>query len=226
MKINYFGHAAVGIETRSGVKVLLDPYKPGAFNGMIGYSEIPGRWDIVAISHEHLDHNHVSESFGNPVVMRSPGSALGVDVRMYHAKHGDNLGTVDAETRVLSLILDDVRIVHPGDLGEDPPMELCANLSGADVLFVPVGGRFTMGPKGAVQFISAVKPRLAIPIHYKTESCGLPLEPVDSFLAECPFPVRRLTTGSIELSSGALPARTEVWVLRPLCSAVRRSVGE
>jgi len=219
MKLTYFGHAAVGMETDGGVRVLIDPYLPGAFGNKLRYSDIPGKWDIVVITHEHLDHNHVAPGFGKPVVLRAPGSVSGIDVRMYRARHGDNLGTMEALTNVAALLLDDLRVVHPGDLGENVPAELIANLTGADLMFVPVGGRFTLGPKGAADFISAVRPRLVIPVHYKTAACDLPIEPVDAFLRVCPFPVKRLNDSTAIIDSGTLPARTDVWVLHPLCLA-------
>ena len=38
-----------------------------------------------------------------------------------------------------------------------------------DVLMIPVGGHYTVGPGEADQVIEAISPRLVIPIHYKTE---------------------------------------------------------
>jgi len=216
MKIRYFGHAAVGLVSRGGTRVLLDPYLPGAFEGGIGYGPIPGEYDLVIVSHEHLDHNHVAPSFGRPAVVKAPGIFEGMDIRMFAATHGDNCGTMDFETRVSMFVLDDMRIVHPGDIGGPVPDELVANLSGTDILFVPVGGRFTHSPEEAALFVKQVRPRVAIPIHYKTSKVGLPLLPVDDFLNLMPL-VKRFPSGEVDLNSGTLPVRTEVWALNPTC---------
>ena len=217
MRIRFFGHAAVGLVGRGGLGVLLDPYEPGAFGGKIGYGPIPGAWDLVIVSHEHLDHNHVAASFGNPCVIKGPASHMGVDVRTYVVKHGDAGGTVDFESRISSFVLDDLRVVHPGDMGRGPSPELAANLSGTDLAFVPVGGHFTMGPEEAMEFVTRVNPKVVVPVHYKTPQVDLPIRPVDDFLAEVgSLPVRKFSCGEVELTAGGLPARTEIWVLPAL----------
>jgi len=214
--ISYFGHAAAAIESRGGMRILFDPYQPGAFDNRLRYEPIPGEYDVVVISHEHLDHNHVAPGFGRPAVVRRPTSVRGIDIRMFPARHGDNQGTMETTTRVTLMLVDDLRIVHCGDLGPPVGEDLVANLRNPDLLFVPVGGRFTLDPEEAADFVRRVAPRAAIPIHYRTRHMDLPLRPVDDFLTLVPS-VRRFSSGPLEVLSGMLPIRTEVWVLPPQC---------
>lgn len=218
MKVSFFGHAAVGLRA-GGIGVLLDPYEPQAFGGRIKYSAIPGRFDVVVISHEHLDHNHVAPSFGNPHVVRGPCTFAGLDFRCLVGAHGDAAGTVDFETRITRFVLDDVAVVHPGDLGAPLSAESCAVLGDVDLLFVPVGGHFTMGPEGAREMIAALRPKVAIPIHYKTPFADLAIGPLQDFLDLAgSIPVRRFASGEIDISADSLPVRTEIWVLPPVCT--------
>lgn len=217
MKIQYFGHAAVGLTSRAGVGVLLDPYEPGAFGGKIGYGPIPGIWDMVIVSHEHLDHNHVAPSHGDPIVIKGPASHMGVEVKSFTVKHGDAGGTVNFESRISSFVLDDIRVVHPGDMGKAPSPELAANLAGSELAFLPVGGHFTMGPGEAMEFVARVNPKVVVPVHYKTPQVNLPIRPLEDFLgAAGSLPVRKFSSGEVELTAGELPSRTEIWVLPAL----------
>ncbi len=67
-------------------------------------------------------------------------------------------------------------MVHCGDLGERPNGELLAWLKAApiDVLCVPVGGYYTLGPDGAAELVAALSPRYAIPFHSKNDGLNDP----------------------------------------------------
>jgi L-ascorbate metabolism protein UlaG (beta-lactamase superfamily) len=39
---------------------------------------------------------------------------------------------------------------------------------GLDVAFLPIGDNFTMGPEDSLQAIRLLRPRLVVPMHYKT----------------------------------------------------------
>jgi L-ascorbate metabolism protein UlaG (beta-lactamase superfamily) len=214
MKITYFAHACFGLEGE-GLRVLLDPYEPMGFGGRMRYTPIPGTWDVVVISHDHADHAHLVPSFGTPQVLRGPGTALGLELRTRTAPHGDAAGTMEATTRVGRLVLDDLAMVHPGDLAGPLDDDAAAALGPVDVLFVPVGGHFTAGPAEALALIRQLTPRVAIPMHYKTPHADLPIGSLDDFLGEVSVPIRRVDSGTLELTPAALPDRTEVWTLLP-----------
>jgi L-ascorbate metabolism protein UlaG (beta-lactamase superfamily) len=216
VKVNYYGHAAIGLEAVGGLRVLLDPYMPGAFDGRMGYGPIPGQWDIAIISHDHLDHNYIAPEFGKPAIVKGPCTVAGLEISTFVGCHGTNEGTMEATTQVSRFTLDDLTFVHPGDLADPVDLSLIANLKSPDVLFVPVGGRFTFDGESAARFVNAVGPRVAIPIHFKTSSVDLPIEAPDDFLDRFPT-YRRFGSGTIELHTGNLPTRTQVWYLPPLC---------
>lgn len=224
MKLRFFGHAAVGLNGR-GPAVLMDPYEPQAFNGRLKYSPIPDRWEVVVVSHEHLDHNYIAPSFGTPHVVRGPGTFSGLDFQALVTPHGDAGGTVDFETRMTRFVMEDMVFVHPGDVGVVPAPETCAVLRPVDLLFLPVGGHFTVGPQDARRVLNALAPRVVVPIHYKTAYADLAIGPLEDFLAVAgTVPVRRFSTGEVEISAGTLPARTEIWVLPPLCTGGKEAI--
>jgi L-ascorbate metabolism protein UlaG (beta-lactamase superfamily) len=213
VRITYFAHACFGLEG-DGLRILLDPYEPGGFGGRMRYTPIPGAWDIIVVSHEHDDHAHIAPSFGEPEVLRGTGSARGLELRTHLASHGDAGGTMDATTRVGSLVLENLVLVHPGDLAGPLDEATADDLRPVDVLFVPVGGHFTAGPSEALALIEQLAPRVAIPMHYKTPHADLAIGPLEDFLNLADLPSRRLNS-TVTLDQSTLPTSTEIWTLSP-----------
>ena len=71
------------------------------------------------------------------------------------------------------------RIWHMGDTGLFGDMKLIGETYKPDLVLIPIGGHFTMGPKeAAVAVRDMIRPRYAIPIHYGTNPMlrGTPAE--------------------------------------------------
>jgi L-ascorbate metabolism protein UlaG (beta-lactamase superfamily) len=56
-----------------------------------------------------------------------------------------------------------IRIYHAGDTDEIPEM---AKVAGVDVALLPVSGTYVMTAAEAVKACNAIRPKLAIPMHY------------------------------------------------------------
>jgi L-ascorbate metabolism protein UlaG (beta-lactamase superfamily) len=77
-----------------------------------------------------------------------------------------------------------------------------------DIVLMPIGGRFTMGPETAREVLRQLKPKIAIPMHYRDN-----LYQVEEFAEG--FQVRYMKTSTLTTSKSALPFSTEIVVLRP-----------
>ena len=56
------------------------------------------------------------------------------------------------------------------------------DLRGADLLMIPVGGFFTIGPEEAKEIIGDLQPRIAVPMHYRRGDMGYPvISPLSDF---------------------------------------------
>jgi L-ascorbate metabolism protein UlaG (beta-lactamase superfamily) len=73
---------------------------------------------------------------------------------------------------------------------------------------IPIGGTFTMPPDTAREVLAQLKPKIAIPMHYREDMSLLSM-----FLKG--FPNRRLANNTLIVSKTALPAQTEIVVLTP-----------
>ncbi len=96
-----------------------------------------------------------------------------------------------------------------GDFGQSGLREEQALAIGeVDLLFVPVGGGFTIGAEQAALVVERLAPRWVVPMHYRTPRIGF-LETAEEFLAGAPA-VQRLERSAFEtgeLPSGRRPAR-------------------
>ncbi len=179
------GHSSFKIKTKTA-SVVTDPFLPT----MLGFKFTKTEADIVAVSHQHQDHNAVSVIDGNPFVISCPGEyeVKGVSVFGYPSFHDTKLGTERGENIVYVIEADGLRICHLGDLGSSIPANILEELSEVDVLMIPVGGKVTIGPKEAVDLISQIEPGIVLPMHFKAEGINetnfKDLETVDVFLKE------------------------------------------
>ena len=64
--------------------------------------------------------------------------------------------------------MDGKTIYHTGDTGLFLDMQLIGEMDSIDVMLVNIGDNFTMGIDDAVKAVEFVKPKLVIPMHYKT----------------------------------------------------------
>ena len=189
MHLSFLGHAAFDL-TLAGVRVCLDPHKPGALGGRFQLPEIVGPFDAVVHTHGHEDHSAWTPALGTTVVLDRPQrfGALAVTTRpaFHDAAGGARMGMV----RMVSLAGEGLRVVHCGDLGDWDDDDV-RWLQGADVLLVPAGGTFTLDGAQAAQLAVAVGARLTVPMHCADPRVAVPLLPVAAFLAAWPGPVVR-----------------------------------
>lgn len=216
MKVKWLGHAAFLFTTDEGLKILTDPYVPGAYDGAVGYGKIQEVADIVTVSHEHADHNGARDLPGRPQVLKGEGewTIKGVKIKGVATFHDPVKGKERGTNTVFIYDVDNLRLVHLGDLGHIPDKAVLSALGRVDVILVPVGGVFTIDAHQATELVRLVKPRLVIPMHYKTPKLGFSIAGVDEFLKLAPG-VKQTGKSEVEVKSEMLPAETETWVLLP-----------
>jgi L-ascorbate metabolism protein UlaG (beta-lactamase superfamily) len=213
MKIKWNGHSCFTITASDGTAIVTDPYEPGAYDGAVAYGPVDDRADVVLVSHDHPDHNHTASLAGTPQVLTGSGSAQGIEFAAVQAAHDEKGGEERGANQLFAFAIDGVRVGFMGDLGHLLSKEQVAALGPIDVLLIPTGGVFTVGPEEAKQVVEQVGPKLVIPMHFKTPKCGFPLAEVDEFAKQLPH-VRNVGDSEVELGAADLPsAGREVWVL-------------
>lgn len=214
MKIKWFGHSSFLITADSGTRIITDPYESGAFEGALAYGPIDESADVVTISHDHGDHGYTQAVIGTPILIRGAGEfvASGIEFRGTETFHDPEAGTKRGKNVVYSFVVDDVKVCHCGDLGHVLTDDQAAEIGAVDVLLVPVGSYFTIGPEDAWKVSELLSAKIVIPMHFKTSKCNFPIAPVDDFLKYAPI-AKKAGTSEIEISKDKLPQEREVIVL-------------
>lgn len=171
MLISYHGHSEFLVELADGRRVLFDPFPP-----QVGFPFRRVRAEVVCVSHHHFDHDHVDKVEGKPIVIDTAGSHAplpGIRVNTVTAFHDEEQGKKRGEVLCAVLSAEGLKITHLGDLGVVPDKTLREKLFMPDILFVPVGGVYTLNAQTAKAAAEALQPRIIIPMHYRSEQGGL-----------------------------------------------------
>ena len=170
MLIEYIGHSCFKItDEKTGYAIVFDPYKPGS---VPGYSEICEKADLVLCSHKHDDH------YGKRSVELKPMTKCPFSIEKIHCYHDPEKGSLRGENSIHIVTLERTgeTVIHYGDLGEDLDEFLDfkteRRLSGADLALIPVGGYYTIDKDQAVDLIKRTAPKMAIPMHFRSEKYG------------------------------------------------------
>jgi len=217
MKVKWLGHAAFLITSDEGTKIVTDPYQSGQFG--LDYGKIEDAADIVVVSHDHADHNYVKGVPGSPQVVKGTGrqQAKGIEFKGIASYHDDSGGGQRGPNDIFCFTVNGVRVCHLGDLGHMLSEQQLAEIGEVDVLLTPMAGNFTIDAATASRTVERIKPRVVIPMHFKTGKCSsFPVTDVEPFLAGKKN-VKRMDTVEVEFKQGQLPEATEIVVLKHAC---------
>ncbi|MFA5644309.1 MAG: MBL fold metallo-hydrolase [Patescibacteria group bacterium] len=184
MNITWLGHSCFKIEEKingENISIVTDPF--GQETGL----KVPNvEADIVSVSHNHDDHNNINSLRGKPFVVDCAGEfdVKGVIIEGIRSYHDDKEGKDRGANIIFRFDIEGLSLAHLGDLGEVLDNKQLEKLGGVDILFVPVGGKYTLDAKKAVEVISQIEPRIVIPMHYKTKDLKIDIEGVDKFIKE------------------------------------------
>ena len=184
LKITWLGHDSFQI--KNGKTVIIDPFK---------LRSVPGKADILLISHEHFDHLSLDDikkvANENTTIITIPAakkelSSLKVK-EIKTAKPGDRMKIGDVSIEVvpaynLNKFREPGKVFHPKEDGKAGFMigmkglriyhagdtDAVPEMKGLkpDIALLPVSGTYVMTAEEAAQAAKMVEPKLAIPMHY------------------------------------------------------------
>lgn len=173
MKLIWHGHSCFELITAEG-SVVFDPYAPGSVPGL---RLPPLTADLVLCSHGHRDHGYTRG-------VRLSGKEAGFSVTKIPCFHDDREGSLRGENLIHVIESEGLRIAHLGDLGHMLSAGQLKALGRPDVLLLPVGGHYTIGPDTAAALAKTVGARITVPMHYRGVGFGYDvIGPVEDFTA-------------------------------------------
>jgi L-ascorbate metabolism protein UlaG (beta-lactamase superfamily) len=127
--------------------------------------------DIVTISHDHQDHSCLDKIAGDPLILNMPGEYEkgGIRVTGFESYHDKKRGEERGRNIIYRVEMEDLIIVHCGDLGHLLSKDLQEEIGDVNVLMIPVGGVYTIDAEEAVKIVNEMQPDIVIPMHYKQD---------------------------------------------------------
>lgn len=177
MKVKYLGHSSFLLIGE--YSVVTDPFAD------IGYEMERVKADYCLSSHGHFDHNAISLVDADTVISQKADESKGknISLKISDSFHDGFYGKKRGSNLIYSFTLDGVRLCHMGDFGEKVNSDVKERTEDVDVLFVPVGGKYTINAVEAVKIVDYVKPKIVIPMHFKTPRSNVDVDSVNKFLS-------------------------------------------
>ncbi|NCN07759.1 MBL fold metallo-hydrolase [Candidatus Falkowbacteria bacterium] len=218
MQIQWFGQSYFKIQSKNNgedIIIATDPYND---NYGLKVQKFPA--DIVTISHDHEDHNNIDAIKGEPFIIKTPGEyeTKGVFIHGIPAHHDNKDGQERGNIVMFKINTENISIAHLSDLGHDLNSDLLDRIGSIDILLLPVGGVYSIDAKTASKIVSAIEPRIVIPMHYDIPGLkfksGDKLDSVDKFLKESGLPSEKMD--KLKIVKKDLPIdETKVIILNP-----------
>jgi len=179
MKIKWLGHASFVLFSEKGTTLVTDPYDESL---RYPFPSTPA--DICTVSHDHFDHNCTRRLKGKPRIVRKADAVEEKDVKIvgFNTFHDTSRGRDRGGNILFKITMDSLDVLHSGDLGHTLSPEDAQRIGRVDILLIPVGGTYTIDAQAATKVVETLKPRVTIPMHYKTTYLDFPITPVEDFL--------------------------------------------
>lgn len=190
MKLRYLGHSGFQLQD-GGHEIAIDPFLAQNPSTPVDVSE-------VAPSHIVLSHAHFDHYADTPAIAERTGATVvaAVEIASYVSQrgmtgHGMNIGggfafpfgrlrftpawhsssfpdgTYGGMPTGIVLEMGGKRIYHAGDTALFSDMSLIGRKP-LDLVMLPIGDFYTMGPDDALEAVKLLEPKAVIPIHYNT----------------------------------------------------------
>lgn len=191
LTFTFHGHACFTLEG-DGTTILVDPFLTDNPLAKVKPEELAA--DYIILSHGHFDHpgdavaiakrtgatvigtfevaNWVGGQGVEKVHGMQPGGSFRFPfgrVKLTIAHHGSMLpdGSYGGVATGVIVDIGGQRVYYTGDTALTMDMKLYGE-EGIDLLVLPIGDNFTMGPEDALRCVKLVNPGTVIPIHYNT----------------------------------------------------------
>ena len=197
MKLTWLGHNGFRLVTGKGATVLIDPWidhplaneavrsldradliliTHGHGDHMGSLEPLARRTGATIVCIHELSVHLSGRGLGNEIVGMNKGGTVeraGVRVTMVHADHSSVIQDGDrmipgGECVGYVVETDGTTLYHAGDTNVFGDMALIRELYAPKIVLLPIGDRYTMGPREAALAVRLLRPERIVPAHYGT----------------------------------------------------------
>lgn len=188
MKIHYIAQSGF-IMSHAGTTIAIDVWLDNPL-APLSLSDIP-KLNHCFLTHDHADHgpdtmiilakrdgatlhsvydfaNHAADQGVKHVERASIGGLYksgDLHVALTPALH---TATIGVPVGFIIKFSDGLTLYHAGDTGYMSEFKMIQNVYQPDIVMLPIGGRYTMGPAEALYALNDLQPKHLIPMHYDT----------------------------------------------------------
>ena len=219
MTLHYLGHSAFLFEEETGERLLIDPFgNPDTRTRKWFLRPFPNlRVDLVAVTHDHVDHNAVDALQPGTKVMRGAEAAR-VGQTIIKGIVDMHAGASDISNTIYLIEHQGVRFCHFGDNRPNIPNNVRASLGEIDILLAPVDDANQLFSYYELdRLVETLEPSVVIPMHYYIEGLTtneLGLKGPDGWVRR-QSPRRPLRRSRFRIDRRGLPYEREVWMVPP-----------
>ncbi len=196
VQLTWLGHAAFRIDSPGGKRIYVDPFLSGNPKTPEAEKE-PERIDVIALTHGHSDHvgdtieliaKHAPQVVAQVELARwlgrqgveadvtdiNKGGSCeldGIRFTLTDARHSSSAddGEYLGESCGLVIELENgFKLYFAGDTCVFTDMQLIGRIYRPDIAVIPIGDRYTMGPREAAVALELIGVKRCVPSHYGT----------------------------------------------------------
>ncbi len=207
LQIRWHGHAC--FEITNDIKIVTDPHDGRS----IGIPTPNVAADIILVSHDHYDHNSVKtvEKENSKIVTDGrKRNIFNVEIKGVLSYHDESQGEKRGKNIIFKFNIDGINFCHLGDLGHDLDEDTVEKIGDVDILFIPVGGNFTINAEKAWSVVNKIKPKIVVPMHYRIGGLSIPIDGVEPFIEKNENKVFKVGN-EVEINKDDFPDKLEIW---------------
>lgn len=167
MIIRWLGESCFLIQVSNGRRILLDPVN-------LTIEKISNlNPSIITLSHNYLYENNRSIytlKEGNIVNSLGKHKYYDISINGYLSYHDNICGEKRGENIIYLIKAENINLCHLGHIGHKLSEDMLSKLTNIDILFIPIGGHFTINSTEALNIISKIKPKYIIPMYYRNSN--------------------------------------------------------
>lgn len=167
MEIRWYGHCTFLLKDSLGRRIILDPYNLKFTSEIIKLEP-----EITILSHEHLNDISLFLNKHNIFYINSicKYNSKFIQIKSYKTYHDNCNGEKRGVNYIYHINFDNLNLCHLGHLGHLPWDNLLSLFKDIDILFIPIGGQFTIDTRTALKIIERINPKIIIPMEYRTKN--------------------------------------------------------